>query len=229
MSFPFFFVISMASLQLLHHNIPPLQETDPHSKALAQMQRFHVQHLPVIAQDQQYMGMLDECTIPYLDQSATVGELPLIRIFVFDTAHVYEVLKCIQAHQLSAVAVLNHQEEYVGIITLSSVLSYMAVANSVQEIGGIISLEIGEYDYVLSEIARIVEANDAKILSLFAIPRNDNSHLLDVTLKINRTDLDMLITDFERYGYEIRATYQTNEYQDSAVDHYHSLMNYLNI
>lgn len=221
----------MTAIQLLNHIIPPLKLTDSYSKALSWMQQFHVQHLPVTTDGKQYIGMLDEYAISdtaSLQRTIAESELPLPRIFVYDNAHVYEVLKSIQLYQLSAIAVLNHEEEYIGVITLSSVLSYMAVANSVQEVGSIIILEMGEFDYVLSNIARIIESNDTKILSLFAIPRKDST-LLDVTIKVNRTDLDALIASLERHGYEIRATYQTNEHIEDIADHYHSLMHYLNI
>lgn len=222
----------MTARQLLHYNIPSLAYSDLYSHALALMQQFHVQHLPVLDNNgKEYIGMLDEYAISdsaYLQRPLSDSGVVLPRVFVYDTFHLYQVIKCIQANQLSAVAVLNHNDEYIGIVTLSSILSYMSAANSVQEMGGIIVLEMGEYDYVLSEIARIAEDNDTKILSLFFIPR-PNSHIIDLTLKVNRTDLEGLIASLERHGYNISATYQTNEYMEDIADHYSSLMNYLNI
>jgi acetoin utilization protein AcuB len=223
----------MIAEQLIHYNIPPLLDSDLYSKALSLMQQFHIQYLPVLdsLNNKQYIGMLDEYAISdstYFKGTISESNIVLPRFFVYSDVHLYEVIKYMQANQLSAVAVLNRNEEYRGLITLSAVLSYMATASSVQEIGGIIVLEMGEHDYVLSEIARIAEDNDTKILSLFVIPR-PNSRIIDVTIKLNRSDLDNLIAALERHGYEINATYQNNEYTEDIADHFSSLINYLNI
>lgn len=224
----------MTAEQLIHQQIPFVRSSDLISKALSTMHQYHVQHLPVVSdgENPEYIGLLDEYALATDSIGATrsiaTSNVSLPRFFVHQTAHLYEVIQYLQTNHLSAIAVLNHNEQYMGLITLSSVLSYMAAANSMQEMGGIIVLEMNEYDYVLSEIARIAENNDLKILSLFFIPR-PNHHLIDLTLKLNRSDLDTFIAELERHGYEISATYQSNEHERDVADHYSSLMNYLKI
>ncbi|MCY1558559.1 hypothetical protein D9M68_955060 [compost metagenome] len=77
-------------------------------------------------------------------------------------------------------------------------------------------------------MAQIVEADNAQILSSY-IRSFPDSTLLEVTLKINRTELSGIIASFERYGYEIKAIYNHNSHDDGTADRFDSFMNYLNV
>lgn len=99
----------------------------------------------------------------------------------------------------------------------------------VENPGAIIILEINQNDYVLSEIAQIVESQDAKILNLF-VENSNNTTKADVILKINTYEIQSLIQTFNRYNYIIKATYTENEKMyDDLRDRYDSLMKYLSI
>jgi hypothetical protein len=94
--------------------------------------------------------------------------------------------------------------------------------------GGVIVLEMSQNDYDLSEIARIVESNDAKVLSLFISTHVDSTRL-EVVLKLNRTDLGGVLQTFDRYGYFVKASFGDEEDHDDLKENYDSLMNYLNL
>jgi hypothetical protein len=100
---------------------------------------------------------------------------------------------------------------------------------AVKEPGGVIVLEINAIDYSLSEIAQIVEGNDAKILSFF-IHQEVESNQMHVTLKINVIDLSAIIQTFVRYDYNIKAVYMDESMiQNLYDDRYEQLMKYMNI
>jgi lipoate-protein ligase A len=95
--------------------------------------------------------------------------------------------------------------------------------------GGIIVLELNVNDYSLAHIARIVEDNDAKILSSYVTSVPD-SMKMEVTLKINREDVTSIILSFMRYDYTIKASYQSNDRNGDVLrNHYEQLMMYLNV
>ena len=95
--------------------------------------------------------------------------------------------------------------------------------------GGIIVLEVNIYDYSMAQIGRIVEDNDAKIWSS-SVALSGDSAKMQVTLKINQTDLSSIIRSFQRYGYSIKASYQGKNRNDDIVrNHYEQLMLYLNV
>ena len=95
--------------------------------------------------------------------------------------------------------------------------------------GGIIVLELNSNDYSLAQIARIVEDNDAKILSSH-ITSSVDSMKMEVTLKINRVDLTSIIQTFLRFDYTIKASYQSNDRNEDVLrSNYDQFMMYLNV
>jgi len=95
--------------------------------------------------------------------------------------------------------------------------------------GGVIVLELNANDYSLAQIARIIEDNDAKILSSHVtfIP---NSFKMEVNLKINQTDLTSIIQSFMRFDYTIKASFQGNNRQEDVLrKNYDQFMLYLNV
>jgi hypothetical protein len=112
---------------------------------------------------------------------------------------------------------------------MNSLSRHLAEMTSVINPGGIIVLEINANDYNLSEIARIVESNDAKVLSLY-ITSHPDSTKMDVALKINRIDIGPVLQTFFRYNYLVKASWSNEDtYNDDLRDRFDSLMNYLNV
>jgi hypothetical protein len=130
--------------------------------------------------------------------------------------------------KLSVIPVLNDKDQYLGLIHLSTLLQHFAEMASMKESGGLLVLELNIHDYSLSEISRIVESNDGKILSLY-ISSHIDSTKLEVTIKINKTDLSSIIQTFNRYNYTIKASFHQSEYVDDLKDRFDSFMSFLNI
>ncbi len=199
--------------------------------ALSLMHTYHTQHLPLVA-DNKMLGLIDEYNLIDVHKPASpLSELSLelLQIAVNEHAHIFEVIRAISENQLTAMPIVSDEQEYIGVITLSNLLTYLATANSVQEQGGIITLEMAANDYVLSDIARIVEANNARILNVFVTqPTADNSRI-DVTMKINTPDLAAIIQTFERFEYTVKEIFEENEHSADLQDHFDSFMRYLNV
>jgi acetoin utilization protein AcuB len=83
-------------------------------------------------------------------------------------------------------------------------------------------------NYSLAEVARITESEDITILSSFVNNIPDTS-LMYVTLKLNRQDINALKSTFERFGYQISASFSEVEYHDGLKERYDLLMSYLNV
>ena len=95
--------------------------------------------------------------------------------------------------------------------------------------GGIIVLELNNHDYSLAQIARIVEDNDAKILSSY-VTFSAGSVKMEVTLKINRVDVTSILQSFRRFDYTIKASYQSaDRNEDILRNNYDQFMMYLNV
>jgi hypothetical protein len=53
--------------------------------------------------------------------------------------------------------------------------------------------------------------------------------MIDLTLKINDIDLNPIIQSFERYNYNIKATFAEKDDLDELKERFDGLMNFLSI
>lgn len=220
----------MLAENLINDEIPPLKTSDTGLKALSWMDEFRVSHLPIV-NNLQLLGIITEEDILDLnDPEQPLGnhKLSLIRPFVYYHQHIYDVIKLVHDQSLTIVPVIDEKGHYLGLISLHQLVSTFANMCAIDNPGGIIILEISMRDYTLTEIARIVESNDAKLLSVYITSLADLSKI-ELTLKIDKTDLTHIIATFERFNYVIKASYHQNEFLDDLRDRYDSLMKYLNI
>jgi acetoin utilization protein AcuB len=195
----------MIAKHLITGSIAPLKTSDTGAFAITQMEEYHLMHLPIV-NEVDFLGVISESevlAINELDQPIGSYRLSQNRAYVNDY--------------------------YLGMITMSSLCQHLAEMTSIINPGGIIVLEINNNDYSLSEIARIVESNDAKVLSLY-ITSHPDSTKMDVALKINRIDIGPLLQTFFRYNYIVKASWSNEDaYNDDLRDRFDSLMNYLNV
>jgi hypothetical protein len=99
---------------------------------------------------------------------------------------------------------------------------------AVNEPGGIIVLEISNRDNSLAHIAQIVEADNAQVLSSY-VNSFENSTRLEVTLKVNKTEITSLVASFERYEYDVIYYFGNEKFENEIHSNYRHLMNYLDI
>jgi CBS domain-containing protein len=220
----------MFAKDLISETIPPLKTSDSGLKALSWMEEFKVSHMPIV-NNVDFLGLISDADILDMntpEEPIGAHQLSLIRPFVYETQHLYDVLKLVKTLKVSIVPVLNAENHYVGNITLTDLINHFASALSVQNPGGILVLELNSNDYSLSEIAQIVESNDAKILSTYLNEVADSTKI-EVVLKINREDLRRIIQTFNRYQYKIKATIQQSDFEDDIRQRYDLFMNYINM
>jgi len=221
----------MIAQDLLSEVVPALRLTDTGQKALNLMEIFRISHLPVV-DGKRLVGLISDKIIYDLNIiEKPVGDYAehLLSPHIHTNQHIYEVFSVISILKLSAVPVLNLHHEYCGVITVLDLAKKFADLVAVKEPGGVIILELNSIDYSLSQIAQIVEGNDAKILS-FYINQEPESKMMTVTLKINVIDLSAIIQTFVRYDYNIKAVYMDESIiQNLYDDRFDQLMKFMNI
>lgn len=220
----------MIAKDLITDEIPPLKTTDTGLMAINWMDEFKVSQLPIVNKHE-YLGLISDTDILDLnitDKELGKNKLSLLRPFVFESQHIYEVIKMVSSMRLSVLPVLNEHQHYIGLIPASSLVQQFATLAATREPGGMIVLEMNMHDYSLTQIAQIIEGNDGKILSCYVNPLADSTKL-EVTLKINKEDLSAILQTFYRYNYNVKASYHQSEFSDDMKNRFDSFMNYINI
>ncbi len=219
----------MVAENLISSAVLPLRTSDSGKIALASMENFNVRHLPIV-NDSQLLGVISEDDILIHNVNEPIGsyQLSLLHAFVKKSDHLYEVMRLLAEHQLTIIPVVDEAGDYVGMVSLEDALNYFAKTAAFSDSGSIVVLEFQQRSYSLAEIARLVEAEGATILSTFVSSKPESS-IVEVTLKINRQDIHTILAAFERFGYVIKASFNEEEYLESLQERYDALMSYLNV
>lgn len=220
----------MKAIDIIISDVAPLKTSDTAEYALRVMEEFKVSHLPIV-NNEVFLGVISESDIlSEEDLSQAIGsiKLSLNRAAIFENQHVYEVLKLISETRLSIIPVLNAKNHYLGSITLYDLVQNVSTLTAISNPGAIIILEMFTHDYLLSQIASIVESNDAKILSLYIQEQTDSTKM-NVIIKINKNDISSIVSTFNRYNYIIKESFSESDYFDMLNDKYDEFLSWLNI
>lgn len=220
----------MIASELISFDIPPLKLSDTGKKALNWMDEFKVNNMPVI-NGRKFVGIIEEADIldrNDLDEKINEYNVNFRKPFIFKNQHIFEAITQMIEQDIDILPVLSENEDYIGILSPQSVLKFFAEIASVTSLGSIVTLELNLNDYSMSEIAKMVESDDAKILASFITSHLD-SRKLEVTLKINKTDISRILKTFERFNYTVTASYNESEYHKDLKDRYDEFMRFLNI
>lgn len=213
--------------KLLTSEVPSLSAHDEPMNALDLMDQYRISHLPVV-ENGKLLGLISEDALMDLEslQGDSAG-LPLLRTQVMQDAHILDVLKVAGEHRLSIVPVVDAENNYLGSIRLEDLLEKTSEMQGANQRGGIVVLEMWDKDYSMQQISRIIEENNAKILSTTVSPGEGGK--IEVNIKINQPDMNAILSSFERFGYFIKASFQELAYTEDLRKRYDELMRILNI
>lgn len=219
----------MLALELISNTILPLNPNHTVQRATQIMASFKVSHLPIINDSAEFIGLiaeddLKEITVPQTLVSTV--SLSNFNSFVYQQQHVYDAIRTVFEQKLTLLPVLDNNHKYIGLITLQTIIESIATLTAVQNTGGILVLEINHNDNSLAHIAQIIEAQDAQILSSYT-KYFTQSTKIEITLKLNKIDINPISAALLRYNYVIKATFNHSTDEDNINNRYQSLMNYL--
>jgi len=219
----------MTAEALITDALVPLSPKDTGEEALGIMNEFYIRHLPVV-DGRELRAVVSEDDILNADAMEQVGNYPLHTQppAVFPDDHVYDVMRLLVEYKLTVVPVIDREGHYLGMVTNEDLLRFFAESSTFRDPGSIVILEMGRHDYSLAEIARIVESEGAVILSSFVSTFQDTNRT-EVTLKVNSQSIAATLATFERFGYNVKASFNEKQLQDSLRERYDSLMNYLDV
>jgi len=219
----------MLVAQMLQTDYPVLQLQDKVSFVLQLMEDYEVQHLPVIVNDA-FVGCIAKEDLLDADEQVPLAALQgyFNNCFVKKEEFFLSALKLFVENSLSLLPVTNQSKDFIGVVTMASMLEHLSIFQGTIEPGGVIVLEVERRNYSFGEISRLIETNDAYITQLNTYTES-NTGLLIVSIKVNRVEISDIIATFHRYEYVIRYYFGEEQYTNELKDNYNHLMAYLNI
>lgn len=195
------------------------------------MDMFRVSHIPVV-NDGNYIGLVSDKFIYDLNLTETPVDKEIDK---FDSSHIHSEQHIFEAGilmyklKLSVLPVLKPDHTYLGAITLYDLARRFAKLFSLTETGGVIILDVNIHDYSMTQISRIMDMNDARILSFF-LNQIGGTNQAELILKLDRVDLSSIIESLNRFDYRVKSVYLDHSMvQDLYMDRYDLFMKYMNI
>ena len=221
----------MQALELINTKLTALRPSDTVAVALSWMDEWRVGQLPVV-DNRKLLGIVkDTHLLAVEDEQTAIQDLPLEKedLFVHQDQSLFEFIHFFTAYEVEVVPVVDSDKNFQGIVGQTDVFSFFAQSFSVES-GGVIVLAMDYRDYSLSEISRLVESNNARIMGSVVEVSKESSSKIFLTLKLNVADLQFVMATLTRFGYKIVAEFQ---WQENAVsiesERLNSLMRYLEI
>lgn len=83
--------------------------------------------------------------------------------------------------------------------------------------GAIIELEIPREDYSATELTRLVEDNDCRVMNLMIRP-DEKTGIWKACLRIDREDATPVLRSLERFDYRVVSCYQLHGVMDERIE-----------
>ena len=221
----------MLAAELIDPMIPALKPGDSVAEALDWMQEHHLTQL-VVADNAQYLGVVSEdllLNIP--DDERPISEVMRLAetVQARESQHLLELIALTTEHRLDVLAIVNEEGEFVGCVGSTDLLRQFSRELGIQESGAILVLALDEHDYSMSEISRLVETNNVKIISsYYSSPAYGLTERARLTLKLNRRDITAVVSTLERFGYTIDAAFANAPINNLDQERLDALLRFLN-
>lgn len=212
----------------ISNRIPPLSIETPIDAVHKLFYQLTYSHLPVL-DSQLLLGTIFEEDAKNYDPIKTVGDYQyeLDHFHVKNTTNWLDVLEAFAQNEANIMPVLDNENRYLGYYELSDILNFFNHTPFLNEPGGIMIVEKGIRDYSFSEIAQIVESNNGKILGAFISDTTED--LIQITIKINNSNLNEVLQTFRRYSYNVIFGNDDDVFIDNLKERSQYLNKYLNI
>ncbi len=221
----------MQAADLIHPLIPSIQISDPVGSALKKMESLELTTLPVVERGM-FLGFVEDEILleqDHLDVQIAQVELECAACWVYGDQHLYDLIRVATEHQAKWVGILDREQQYLGVVPSQDALAAYADNISIQSQGAVLVISLQMNDFQLSEIARLVESENCKILSCQLYPDPMDSQLVEVTLKLDKAVSRHVKATLLRFGYQVKDFAQEEVGQSTDEERIGNLLRFLDI
>ena len=209
-------------------NIPVFEIKDTFEKVLEFFQDTTYSHVAII-EEGRFLGVFSENDSEALLPETKIENFryELQSFFVRRETNWLDVLEAFARNEANLLPILNETEEVVGYYNLTDIVSVFIDTPFFTDPGSILVVATGINDYSFSEIAQIVESNNAKLIGGFITDTQND--VIQVTLKITTNNYNKVVQTFRRYNYHILFGNSDDEFLEDLKNRSDYLNKYLNV
>ena len=147
--------------------------------------------------------------------------------FVRGETNWLDILEAFARNEANLLPILNEKEEVVGYYDLTDIVTVFIDTPFFTDPGSILVVATGIKDYSFSQIAQIVESNNAKLIGGFITDTQND--IIQVTLKITAENYNEVVQTFRRYNYHILFGNSDDQFLEDLKERSDYLDKYLNV
>ncbi|AWV98939.1 CBS domain-containing protein [Arcticibacterium luteifluviistationis] len=217
----------MLARDLIEKDLPAIDIDDKVSTALQYMEEENLNQL-VLIHEAEVLGVIEKDILYNFDDRSKLSLVPIkfTNVEVKENQHLLLLAEHCINKDLEICPVVDYENNYLGSIKTVDIYKKV-IAGQFSGNGGLMSLEISQKDYSLSDISRIIETEGLRIEKLYLSQENQNDY--NFIIKLNKTEIDPAINSLKRFGYKVAQINEraNNTYPD--LERFEQLMKYLEI
>ena len=209
-------------------NLPVFDIKDTSEKILEFFQDTTYSHIAIL-EDGRFLGLFSEIDVDGLLPDSKIEDFryELQSFFARRETNWLDVLEVFARNEANLLPILNEKEEVVGYYCLTDIVAEFIDTPFFTDPGSILVVATGIKDYSFSEIAQIVESNNAKLIGGFITDTQND--IVQVTLKITANNYNKVVQTFRRYNYHILFGNSDDEFLEDLKKRSDYLDKYLNV
>jgi len=209
-------------------NIPVFKVEDSLKSVVRFFKNTTFSHVAVIEKGR-FLGVLSEDDLENLkvDEKIEGYRYSLDNFFTRKDANWLDVLEGFARNEANLLPVLGENEEVLGYYDLTDVVGVFIDTPFFTEPGNILVVAKGIKDYSFSEVAQIVESNNAKYIGGFITEMMND--VVQITLKISTENFSDVVQTFRRYNYNIVFGNSDDKFLEDLKERSDYLDKYLNV
>lgn len=182
-----------------------------------------------VTEDGVYIGLLSENDLACFEPEKKIEDFryDLETFFVKKETSWLDVLEMFSRNEANVLPILDENQVIIGYYDLEDIVSTFIDTPFFREPGAILVIATGIKDYSFSEIAQIVESNNARLLGAFIT--DSQNDVVQITLKVGSQNLSEVAQTFRRYNYTIVFGNSDDQFLEDLKQRSDYLEKYLNV
>lgn len=217
--------------EILNTKIAPLELNDTIAFALTKMDLMRTDKFGVVDSEKRLAGMV---SLPALlekgNESLKLSEVELTQpLFVPVDQHLFEAARRMLTHELYIMPVINYDRKFLGVVNKNDVITALSELFNIATYGSVITIELPQADFTLTDMIRIIETEGAKILGVAVQQPKAENPVYSVSIKLNWEDSSVVSSALRRFGYNITSEASSEALEHNFADRADELIRYLDI
>ncbi|MDC6387266.1 CBS domain-containing protein [Maribacter sp. PR1] len=209
-------------------NIPTFDVQVSCSEVMEFFKENTYSHVAILEKDR-FLGVFSENDMDVVPIDSRIDEYryDLETFFVRRETSWLDVLEVFARNEANLLPILDKAEKVIGYYDLTDIVSVFINTPFFTDPGNILVVATGVKDYSFSEIAQIVESNNAKLIGGFITDMQND--VVQVTIKISTSNFDKVVQTFRRYNYHIIFGNSDDQFLEDLKNRSDYLDKYLNV